>query len=114
DEHDLEDLLRALLHLHFDDVRRETRTPAYAFSTRTDFLVGPERVAVACKLARPGSCQPDFQLQIVEDAAYYERLGCAYLLVLIYDPEQLLREPRRFEAAAQVGSELDVGCIVTS
>ncbi len=51
DEHDLEDLLRAVLHLHFDDVRRELRTPSYSATTRTDFIVGPDCVAVSAKIA---------------------------------------------------------------
>src|SRR5262249_19589729 len=39
DEKDLEDLLRALLPLYFDDVRPQSRTPRYAACTRTDFLL---------------------------------------------------------------------------
>src|SRR5262249_6137297 len=46
DEHDLEDLVRALLPLHFDDVRPLSRTPRYAPDTRTDFLLPPQEVAV--------------------------------------------------------------------
>ena len=41
DERDLEDLLRALLPLHFDDVRPEGRTPRYAAGVRTDFRLVP-------------------------------------------------------------------------
>ena len=55
DERDLEDLLRALLPLHFDDVRPEGRTPRYAAGVRTDFRLAPERIAVAVKVARPPS-----------------------------------------------------------
>src|SRR5262249_13869707 len=46
DEHDLEDLLRALLPLQFDDVRPMSRTPRYAADTRTDFLLPAQEVAV--------------------------------------------------------------------
>ena len=42
----LDDLMRAVLPLHFDDVRPQGRTPHYAAGTRTDFLLAPERVAV--------------------------------------------------------------------
>ncbi len=54
DETDLEDLLRAILPLHFDAVRPERRTPHYAAGGRTDFLLAAERIAVAVKL-RPAA-----------------------------------------------------------
>ena len=40
DEYDVQDLLRALLSLYFDDVRPEEWTPSYAGSSlRSDFLI---------------------------------------------------------------------------
>ena len=100
DERDLEDLLRALLPLHFGDVRPESRTPRYAPATRTDFRLAPERIAVTAKLARPALRDPQLAQQLREDAEYYRgRPDCATLVAFLYDPEGLLYEPRALEAA---------------
>jgi hypothetical protein len=115
DAFDLEDLMRAILHLHFDDVRRETRTPGYSFGTRTDFVVGPQRIAVTAKLARPDVREQELVRQIHEDAAFYERKDVECLVVLIYDPEQIVRDAPQFEAAwlrAAAGPE--IRCVVAS
>jgi hypothetical protein len=120
DERDLEDLVRALLPLHFDEVRPECRTPAYAPMTRTDFLVvlpnTGKVIAVAAK--RASTAQRDAQLagQLAEDVAYYERRpDCRALVVLVHDPEMLLREPRVLEAAwSRTQGEPEVHTVVAS
>src|SRR5262249_10791810 len=75
DEHDLEDLLRALLPLHFDDVRLESRTPAYASGTRMDCLVVSAQsgrvIAVPVKRATATVADCRLAEQLREDVAYY-------------------------------------------
>jgi len=118
DEHDLEDLLRALLPLHFDDIRPESRTPSYSKATRTDFvLVSPESgqaTAVAIKRATPALGDHQLVAELEEDAAYYRRRnGIRALFVLIYDPEGRLHEPAELERAwsrSEGGPE--VHCII--
>lgn len=113
DEYDLEDLLRAILHLHFDDVRRETRTPSYATGVRTDFVVGPERIAVSAKIAIAARCEAELISAVHEDIRFYQQQAeCGGLAVLIYDPEQQLREPRRMEVALGATDALSVRCVV--
>jgi hypothetical protein len=100
DERDLEDLLRSLLPLHFDDVRPESRTPRYASSTRTDFLLAPERIAVTVKYARPPIGEPQLAEQWREDIAYWRRpRNCRTLFAFIYDPEGWLRDQSAHESA---------------
>jgi hypothetical protein len=108
DERDLEDLLRALLPLHFDDIRPECRTPSYAAATRTDFLLAAENIALTIKWARPQILE-----QVSEDAAYYRRKRkCRTLVVFVYDPESSLREPcLPAPAAAEDSAELEVRCV---
>jgi predicted RNA-binding Zn-ribbon protein involved in translation (DUF1610 family) len=108
DERDLEDLLRALLPLHFDDIRPESRTPSYAAATRTDFLLMPEGIALTLKFAQPSLVE-----QLREDAAYYRRERKARVLVaFLHDPEATLREPHLLSAAvAEAGEELEVRCV---
>lgn len=113
DERDLEDLLRALLPLHFDDVRPEGRTPRYSPVTRTDFLLAPEAVAVTVKLVSSERREPQLADQLTEDVAYYrERRGCRTLVVFVYDPEGLIREPHKQEAAWSSREEPEVRVVI--
>jgi hypothetical protein len=100
DEHDLEDLLRALLPLHFEDVRPQCRTPRYDPGTRTDFLLVPEGFAVTAKFVTAGLTERELTAQLDEDIVWYEKLpGCRCLVGFVYDPEQRLYEPQRLETA---------------
>jgi hypothetical protein len=99
DEHDLEDLLRALLPLYFDDVRLEVRTPLYSSVSRTDFLLRQEAVALAVKYATRELGGQQLMEQLRQDIAYYEGCGADYTLVFfVYDPSQLLRCANQVES----------------
>jgi hypothetical protein len=114
DEHDLEDLLRALLPLHFDDIRPEGRTPSYAARTRTDFVLAAEGTAVLVKRVAALGEEERLAGQLAEDVAYYERRGGVRRLVcLVYDPEQRIVEPGQFEAERQRDEGLVVRCVVS-
>jgi hypothetical protein len=53
DEYDVQDLMHALLRLHFEDVRAEEVSPSYAgSSSRMDFLLKREKVVVEVKMTR--------------------------------------------------------------
>jgi REase_DpnII-MboI/Uncharacterized protein conserved in bacteria (DUF2321) len=105
DEKDLEDLLRALLPLHFDDIRPECRTPSYAACTRMDFLLAPESIALTIKFAQPRILE-----QVAEDAAYYRvHRKSRTLVVFVYDPEASLRGPCLPQAD---DAELEVRCVI--
>ena len=116
DERDLEDLLRALLPLHFDDVRPESRTPRYAAGTRTDYLLAPERAALTAKYVRPPADMARLAEQLKEDAAYYRsRPDCGVLVALIYDPEGALHEPHGMEAAWSVREDdWELRCVIST
>jgi hypothetical protein len=91
EDRDLEDLVRALLPIHFADVRPVSRTPLYATVTRTDFLLAPEQIALTVKCAGPASAGPELAKQLAEDVAYYASQGiCRTLVCFVYDPERLL------------------------
>ncbi len=113
DERDLEDLVRALLPIHFDDIRPECRTPRYTTCTRTDFLLAPERIAVTVKLARSAPGVSWLIEQFEEDAGSYRQQGrCDTLAGFIYDPEGLIREPQALETACSRLTRPDVLCVV--
>jgi hypothetical protein len=111
DAHDLEDLLRALLPLHFEEVRSEGRTPSYAADTRTDLLLPAEAVAV---IVKAGVREAEIPAQWAEDVVYYRRRGGYRTLVgVVYDGEGLLTGPRELEAAwSQQQEDLTLRCII--
>jgi hypothetical protein len=116
DEFDLEDLLRALLPLQFDDVRPENRTPTYAQTTRTDFLLAPEAIAITAKRVTPELRANRLAEQLREDAAAYARQPqCRTLIGFVYDPEEVLVQPRQLEQAwSQSEEALEVRCVIAS
>jgi hypothetical protein len=92
DDFDLEDLVRALLPIHFNDIRPECRSPGYSATNRVDFLLAAERVAVTVKHAGPQASAADLARQVEEDVGYYRRgRGCQTLVCFVYDPEGVLR-----------------------
>jgi hypothetical protein len=114
DEHDLEDLLRALLPIHFDDIRSQNRTPSYASSNRTDFQLKPESIVLTVKRATSRDCEKQLGEQLQEDVTYYEREGaCKTLVALIYDPEGFLREPAQLELMwSKIQDRLELRCVI--
>jgi hypothetical protein len=98
---DLEDLVRALLPLQFDNARPECRTPRYAAGTRTDFLLAAEGIALTVKLAGRPAGGPELARQLDEDVAYYRQRGDYPTLVcFVHDPEGLLLHFEKPELAA--------------
>jgi hypothetical protein len=113
DEHDLADLLRALLPVRFNDVRLESRTPSYSADTRTDLVLGAERIAIVAKRTTPLLGEPQLRDQRAEDIAYYEReRRCRTLLVFVYDPQSVMLEPEKTERAWSQQGDLDVCCVI--
>lgn len=100
DEYDVQDLLHALLKLHFDDVRPEEWTPSYAgSSSRMDFLLKRERVVVETKMTRKNLGQKEVAKELTEDTAWYRNHpDCNALVCFIYDPNHLCTNPVALEA----------------
>ncbi|PXX42520.1 hypothetical protein [Undibacterium pigrum] len=95
DEYDVQDLLHALLKLHFDDIRPEEWTPSYAGgSSRVDFLLKQERVIIEVKKTRQSLKTPDLGAELLVDIARYQRHpDCGLLVCFIYDPEGRVGNP---------------------
>jgi hypothetical protein len=114
DVHDLQDLVRSILHLQYDDIYPESRTPSYSAVTRTDYVAGPDRVAVTTKLIEAGADTGAMRQQLDEDIAYHEhRGGCPCLCCFLYDPAQLLAKSEQLEAAWQrQDADMQVRCVI--
>ena len=99
DEYDVQDLLHALLKLHFDDVRPEEWTPSYAGGNkRMDFLIKDEEIAIEVKMTRKGLKDKEVGDQLIIDIANYQRHpNCKKLYCFVYDKDELIRNPRGLE-----------------
>ena len=114
DGHDLEDLLRALLPISFDDIRPETRTPSYASGNRTDFRLKPHGIALTLKRAASRECDKQLGEQLQEDVTHHEKEGdCKTLVAFIHDPEGFLRESGQLEMMwSKPQDRLELRCII--
>lgn len=99
DEYDVQDLLRGLLRLHFDDIRDEEWTPSYAGSfARMDLLLKNEQIVIEVKMAHKGLRQKRITEQLIVDKAYYKRhKDCKKLYCFVYDPKGIIKNPEGFK-----------------
>ena len=100
DEYDVQDLLHALLKIFFDDIRPEEYTPSYAGgSSRIDFLIKSEKIAIETKKTRKGLKGKEIADQLIIDIDRYKSAhpDCETLFCFIYDPEYLIQNPIGFE-----------------
>jgi hypothetical protein len=117
DEYDVQDLLHALLQIHFDDIRPEEWTPSYGGgSSRMDFLLKAHAIVVEAKMTRKGLTAKEVSEQLIIDAAKYrQQQDCKTLICFVYDPSGLVKNPRGVERdlAKLSGGGFDVVCVVT-
>ncbi|WP_445487834.1 PD-(D/E)XK nuclease domain-containing protein [Rhodopseudomonas sp. RCAM05734] len=98
DEYDVQDLLHAILKLHFDDVRPEEVTPSYAGNASRVAFFPRERIVVEAKMTRPNLGQRDVGNQLLIDVARYAQLPTVDTLIcLVFDPGQKCGNPRTLE-----------------
>ena len=100
DEYDVQDLMHALLKLHFDDVRAEEWTPSYAGkSSRMDFLLKNEKVVFEIKNTRKGLDHKNVGDQLAIDIVRYKsHPDCSTLVCFVYDPEGRIGNPASLES----------------
>lgn len=116
DEYDVQDLLHALLHVFFDDVRPEEWTPSYAGrSARADFLLKKERIIVEAKMTRANLKQKQVVDQLIIDRAHYAgHPDCDLLLCFVYDPERWLDNPTAIEADLSIDEHPRIIVVVST
>lgn len=100
DEYDVQDLLHALLRVHFDDVRPEEFTPSYAAkAARMDFLLKRERIVVEAKMTRAGLDGKRVADELIIDKERYRsHPDCDALVCVVYDPTGRVSNPAGLEA----------------
>ena len=111
DEYDVQDLLHAVLHIDFDDIRPEEWTPSYAgSSSRVDFLLKSESIVVEIKKTRSKLGARELGNELLIDIGRYQaHPGCKTLICFVYDPDGRIANPRGLEADLNKKvNELDV------
>jgi hypothetical protein len=96
DEYDVQDLFYALLRLYFDDIRPEEWSPSYAGgNSRIDFLINNEKIIIEIKRTRSRLKDKEIGEQLIIDIERYKtHPKCRKMICFIYDPEELLRNPK--------------------
>jgi len=99
DEYDVQDLLNALLRVHFDDIRPESWTPSYAGkSARVDFLLKNENIVIEVKKTRNNLGAKEIGDQLIIDIVRYSKMDeCQILICFVYDPENRITNPKELE-----------------
>ena len=99
DEYDVQDLLHALLRVEFDDVRPEDPAPSQGgSSSRLDSLLYGEGIVVEVKKTRKSLGNKQLTTQQDDDIGRYQRHpDCKILFCFVYDPNELVKNPRGFE-----------------
>jgi hypothetical protein len=100
DEYDVQDLMRVLLHLFFDDIRPEEVTPSYAGkSARVDFLLKVEKTVLEIKHGRTNLTEKELGDELIIDIRRYKEThpDCESLYCFVYDPEGYIDNPRGME-----------------
>jgi REase_DpnII-MboI len=107
DECDVQDLMHALLHQHFDDIGTDEWIPSYSNGVaRTTYLLDHDRLAIVVKKTRSGLSRKDLADQVRTDVERYRDRGrCTHILCFIYDPEGRIGNPRGLESELSTTSE---------
>lgn len=100
DEYDVQDLLHALLRLHFEDVRAEEYAPSYAGgASRVDFLIKKEEIVIEVKKTRTTLKDKHIGEQLVIDINRYRgHPNCKFLFCFVYDPDGFISNPVGLES----------------
>lgn len=94
-EYGVQNLVHALLKLHFNDIRPEEWTPSYAGSSaRIDFVLPDEKTVIEIKKTREGLTSKKIGEELIIDIAKYQtHPDCQLLYCFIYDPDELITNP---------------------
>ena len=96
DEYDVQDLLRALLKEHFEDVRDEDYVPSYAGSnSRVDFVLKNEKIVIEVKMTNDRLKDKEAGSQLLIDIGRYKNHpDCGLLVLFIYDKgDHIINKP---------------------
>ena len=114
DEWDAQYVFAALLAARFDDVAEEDPSPMMAgASSRIDFVLRPERIAIELKMTSDGLADKDLgELLAIDIIRYKAHRGVDTLICLVHDPQQLVRNRKGLETDLEKQSSAELRVIV--
>ena len=100
DEYDVQDLLRAILEVYFDDVLCEDTNPKFAGkSTRIDLALKKARIFIEVKRPRKTQKEGEVGEELTIDIPHYRQRGdCHTLFCFVFDPDHRIIQPAIFKA----------------
>ena len=115
DEHDVQDLLFAILRLHFNDVRKEDPAPINAgASSRVDIVLKNEKVLIEVKRTSPYLRDKEIGEQLaIDKQRYREHPDYKKLYCFIYDDGGYLKNPDGLERDLNEEGSFNVVAIVS-
>ncbi|MGW7534424.1 PD-(D/E)XK nuclease domain-containing protein [Amycolatopsis sp. NPDC054798] len=116
DEYDLQRIVGGVLFAMFDDVRPEDPTEQFAGgSSRIDFVLKREKVAIEVKCTRPSMTLRKLREELLSDlSAYPHHSGAEGVFILVYDKEHIVANAVGFEDdLAQTRADMKVAVVVT-
>jgi hypothetical protein len=113
-EADLQDLMHAILRLHYDDVRPEDPVSKRAGrASRVDFLLREARVLVETKFTRSDLRDKKVCDELLHDMGRYPRHpDCEAIFAVIYDPDRYIVNPVMIEKDLPESSALPFRAVV--
>ncbi len=116
DEYDVQYVLKILLSVSFDDIRSEETVPSYGgLSSRIDFLLKNEGIAIETKMTRENLTDKEISKQLIQDIAQYQSHPDVNTLVcFIYDSDRLIENPSSIirDLESNSGENLKVKVII--
>jgi hypothetical protein len=115
-ERGLQDLVEAILRLHFSDVRREDHVPQSAgAASLVDFQIPEIGLFIEMKMTRPTLRDKAVGEELLADAGRYPaHPDCLAILAVVYDPEFVIKNPNGLEAdlSGATASGVPFRCVI--
>ena len=109
DKYDVQDLLRGILRLYFDDIRPEEYSPSNSGSnSRIDFILKSEEIGIEVKMTNESLKDKQLGDQILIDIGRYkEHPNCSKLFVFIYDNMDFIKNKQGLKRDLEAQSKDD-------
>lgn len=96
DEYDVQDMLKGLLKIHFDDIRKEDFSPSNAgANSRLDFVLKQEGIILEIKMTNKNLKARELGEELLIDIGRYKAYpNCSDLVIFIYDNQDYINNKK--------------------
>lgn len=113
-EEDVKKLLKALLRIHYDNIKTEEHVESYAdTSSRIDLYIKDINYGIEIKLAKNSIKQKQIVEQINDDIQKYQKLqNCERIYFFIYNPDFEIKNPVSLNDLPSKAGNIEIKTIV--